>query len=209
MDVLKQSFSDLETVVKKHSDRLLSATDSIRNMNDEEIKEALFEEVPIDVKVLSYAPRVFRFIRAIDGVEEVEVMKSISPATNKVQIFKTKENISHSSGGASGSFFFFTEDKKFIIKTMTKTEKDGFLKMLPFLIRHLAVNGGKSLISRIYGVFKVYYKGISPIYLTLQRNNIPIEEGNEIMAKFDLKGSRFTRNVLNDDQIRKIVVDGF
>ena len=92
----------------------------------------------------------------------------------------------------------------FLIKTMTKTEKDGFLKMLPFLIRHLAVNGGKSLISRIYGVFKVYYKGISPIYLTLQRNNIPIEEGNEIMAKFDLKGSRFTRNVLSDDQIRKV-----
>lgn len=115
----------------------------------------------------------------------------MSPATNKAQLFKTSRNISHASGGKSGSFFFFTEDRRFIIKTMSRAEKDAFLKMLPRLTQHLAAHGGKSLISRIYGIYRVWYNGIQPIYLMLQKNNIPIEAGNEILCKFDLKGSRF------------------
>ena len=31
---------------------------------------------------------------------------------------------STNTGGASGSFFFFTEDKKYIVKTMPKSELD-------------------------------------------------------------------------------------
>lgn len=74
---------------------------------------------------------------------------------------------------------------------MSRAEKDAFLKMLPRLTQHLAAHGGKSLISRIYGIYRVWYNGIQPIYLMLQKNNIPIEAGNEILCKFDLKGSRF------------------
>ena len=133
----------------------------------EEKEEQLFEEVAIDVKVKSYAPRVFRFMRAIDGIEEWEVMKSVSPDTNRAQLFKTRSGLSHASGGKSGSFFFFTEDRRFIIKTMSRVEKDAFLKILPRLTQHLAANGGKSLISRIYGIYRVWYNGIQPIYLML------------------------------------------
>lgn len=40
----------------------------------EEKRKELFEEVAIDVRVKSYAPRVFRFLRAIDGIDEYDVM---------------------------------------------------------------------------------------------------------------------------------------
>ena len=72
---------------------------------------------------MSYAPKLFRYIRAMDRISEYDIMNSIKLEQNKMQIFKTNENQSHGSGGKSGSFFFFTEDKKYIIKSMTEKEK--------------------------------------------------------------------------------------
>ena len=96
----------------------------------------------------------------------------------------------------SGSFFFFTEDKQYIIKTMTYKEKKTLMKMLQSNVKFLIETGGKSMISRIYGVYKVKYPGMASIYLMLQKNNIQIEKQNTLMNTFDLKGSRFKRKVI-------------
>jgi hypothetical protein len=69
------------------------------------------EQIDVDITIKSYAPKVFRYIRAIDGIEEYDIMKSVKLESNKMQIFKTNNNESHGSGGKSGSFFFFTEDR--------------------------------------------------------------------------------------------------
>lgn len=61
----------------------------------------------------------------------------------------------HGKGGNSGSFFFFTEDNKFIIKTVNSREIKTLLNFLPNLTDFLLKTGGKSLISRIYGLYKV------------------------------------------------------
>lgn len=37
------------------------------------------EDVVVQVKVISYAPIVFRFIRAIDKISEFDIMKSVKP----------------------------------------------------------------------------------------------------------------------------------
>ena len=121
----------------------------------------------IDIRVISFAPRVFKFIRALDNIDEIDIMRSVKPSMNKMQIFKTNKNQSHSSGGKSGSFFFFTQDKQFIIKTMTKKEKEILMKLLPNQVRYLLETGGKSLISRVYGIYKVKCQGMKSIYLFL------------------------------------------
>lgn len=91
-----------------------------------------------------------------------------------MQIFKTNASNLRNDGGSSSSFFFFTEDRKFIIKTMTLAEKKTIMKALPDMAEFMVRTGGKSLISRIYGVYKVDYPGISPVYLMLQKNNIQV-----------------------------------
>ena len=63
-----------------------------------------------------------------DKINEFDVMKSVNPENNKMQLFKTNESVQHSSGGRSGSFFFFTEDRQFIIKTMSLEEKKYFMQ---------------------------------------------------------------------------------
>lgn len=125
------------------------------------------EDVEVDAKVYSFAPRVFRFIRAIDGIKEYDIMKSVKPQLNRMQIFKTQSNKKHASGGASGSFFFHTEDRQFIIKTITQREKEVLMQLLPEMTEFIMKTGGKSLISRIYGVYMVEYPGMNKIFLML------------------------------------------
>lgn len=40
-------------------------------------------------------------------------------------------------GGKSGAFFYFSHDKKLIIKTLTKGEAKALVAMLPDLARHV------------------------------------------------------------------------
>ena len=42
------------------------------------------EDIEIDAKVYSFAPRVFRFIRAIDNISEYDIMMSVKPQLNKL-----------------------------------------------------------------------------------------------------------------------------
>lgn len=57
--------------------------------------------------------------------------KSLSPEFNREMVFKAGEG-----AGRSGSFFFFSHCKTFIIKTMSKSELDLFLNLLPKFAEH-------------------------------------------------------------------------
>ena len=63
------------------------------------------------------------------------LLESLSPEYNRDMVFKAGEG-----AGASGSFFFFSHDRRFIIKTMTNEELHLFLKMLPNYELHLTEN---------------------------------------------------------------------
>lgn len=98
------------------------------------------------------------------------------------------------SQGKSGSFFFFSHDKKFIIKTLYDDELKIFLEALPDYFEHLRSNPN-SLIARIYGVFKVKMEDIVPVNLLLMANTIRCESSSLIQNVFDLKGSVINREV--------------
>ena len=52
------------------------------------------------------------------------IKKSLDTILNRDQVFKAGE-----SQGKSGSFFFFSHDKNFIIKTMTDSDLFAFKKL--------------------------------------------------------------------------------
>lgn len=64
-------------------------------------------------------------------------------------VFKAGEG-----AGRSGSFFFFSHDRKFIIKTMTNQELVLFISKLPNFIKHFRKNQN-SILAKIFGVFTV------------------------------------------------------
>ena len=76
--------------------------------------------------------------------------------------------------GRSGSFFFFSHDRKFIIKTMTKGELDLFLKLLPRVSDHFK-KVPKSLLSKIFGVFTVKMSRVDPVHIMLMENTMRLK----------------------------------
>jgi hypothetical protein len=75
------------------------------------------------------------------------------PSNNRESIFKTNQNQNSNDGGSSGSFFFFSQDKQFIVKTISFKELMIYLNGLPKFLEHFKKGG--SLLARIYGIFKV------------------------------------------------------
>jgi len=94
------------------------------------------------------------------------------------------------SQGKSGSFFFFSHDRKFIIKTMNDSERETFFKLFESLNKHLGRHPD-SLLARIYGIFTVQMEDIVPVHLILMGNTL---KGKPELV-FDLKGSIINREV--------------
>jgi hypothetical protein len=103
----------------------------------------------------------------MDGVSDQDIIKSIEPKNNRYQIFKTNKGGKTNNGGASGSFFFFTQDKQFIIKTLFLHEKKKLLDLLPKMVKFINQNKNSSVISRIYGIYEVKIPGVDSVHLIL------------------------------------------
>ena len=73
-------------------------------------------------------------MRELNGISGPDLINSLLPENNREQIFKsnkkTASGITTNEGGASGSFFFATQDSKFIVKTIPSTEKRNLLALL-------------------------------------------------------------------------------
>ena len=98
----------------------------------------------------------------LDGINDEQISASLSFKENKKQLFKAGQG-----AGKSGSFFFFSNDRKFVIKTISQIEKNVLLSLLDDLISHYEETDNQSLIARIYGVFKVSSKCFAPFYIVI------------------------------------------
>jgi len=159
------------------------AANNEKSLVEEEKDLSINEEV----KITEYAPSVFKTVKYMDHITPDMIKESLSTEKNHKSVFKAKE-----SAGKSGSFFFFSFDRRFIIKTMNASEKKVFIAALPTYLQHLRANP-KSLIARIYGIFTVEMEDIEPVDLLLMANCAHC--GPNIENVFDLKGSIINRFV--------------
>jgi 1-phosphatidylinositol-4-phosphate 5-kinase len=127
-----------------------------------------------DISVKEYSPDVFDFLRIKDGFGKETLRKSLDPEINKSMVFKAGE-----SKGKSGSFFFFSKDNKFIIKTMTEDDFRAFMNLLRSYVRHICENP-KSLIARVYGVYKIQMAEMKPVRILIMGNTMQVQERSQI-----------------------------
>jgi len=139
--------------------------------------------------ITEYAPKIFHHIRQLDGINADLIKSSLNPTANRKSVFKAGE-----SQGKSGSFFFFSADRNFIIKTMNEGELKILLKMLKEYHMHLWKNQTNSLMSRIYGVYEIKMKSITSVHVILMQNSMQFRS-SMIERIFDLKGSLINREV--------------
>jgi 1-phosphatidylinositol-4-phosphate 5-kinase len=96
--------------------------------------------------------------------------------------------------GKSGSFFFFSHDSKFMIKTLVDSELKLFLDLEPKLATHHKAHPS-SLIAKILGVFTVKSNRMGTVHIMLMENTLHYENSLQVKYVFDLKGSTIGRKV--------------
>lgn len=138
---------------------------------------------------ISYSEEKFNRILRMDGISRENLLKSLDIESNKESILKAGEG-----AGASGSFFFFSSDNRFLIKTMNSAEKNKCLKMLNSMIEHLEATGNKSLIARIYGIYTLKTLQFVPVDLMIMQNTSLLFNKVDKHMSFDLKGSTVNRH---------------
>jgi len=65
------------------------------------------------------------------------------------------------SSGKSGSFFYYSANGKFILKTISKKEFEVIQSILPSYYTHIKSNP-KTLMCRLYGLHKISYNRLRP-----------------------------------------------
>mmetsp|Transcript_31566 Transcript_31566/g.51100 ORF Transcript_31566/g.51100 Transcript_31566/m.51100 type:complete len:404 (+) Transcript_31566:31-1242(+) len=134
-----------------------------------------------------YAPNIFSTLRQHFGINhDSEFLSVLTGDNNALLSFLTNSK--------GGQFFFFSGNTQFIIKTMSKSELQFLLDILPFYNQYM-LQETQSLIARFYGVYTLHQFRISN-HKTLDisffiSNNVfySSEPRIEIERRYDLKGS--------------------
>ncbi|EXJ78106.1 1-phosphatidylinositol-4-phosphate 5-kinase [Capronia epimyces CBS 606.96] len=140
-----------------------------------------------DFKFKDYSPWVFRHLRAIFGLDPADYLVSL---TSKYILSEL------GSPGKSGSFFYFSRDYKYIIKTIHHAEHKLLRKILRDYYRHV-VDNPNTLISQFYGLHRVKIPYGRKIHFVVMNNLFPPHR--DIHQMFDLKGSTIGRDFKEDE----------
>ncbi|XP_047342383.1 phosphatidylinositol 4-phosphate 5-kinase 1-like [Impatiens glandulifera] len=129
-----------------------------------------------------YCPIVFRHLRELFKVDLAnDYMQAICGNGALREL---------SSPGKSGSFFYLTQDDRFMIKTIKKSELKVLIKMLPNYYHHVCCHKN-SLVTKFFGVHCVKPVGGFKTRFVVMGNFLC--SGYPIHRRFDLKGSSFGR----------------
>eukprot|EP00340_Litonotus_pictus_P011140 CAMPEP_0170539604 /NCGR_PEP_ID=MMETSP0209-20121228/104053_1 /TAXON_ID=665100 ORGANISM="Litonotus pictus, Strain P1" /NCGR_SAMPLE_ID=MMETSP0209 /ASSEMBLY_ACC=CAM_ASM_000301 /LENGTH=380 /DNA_ID=CAMNT_0010841611 /DNA_START=1221 /DNA_END=2359 /DNA_ORIENTATION=- len=145
------------------------------------------------LKVRSYAPVVFSHIRELDKISNTEMLASLEYSINSKHLSKA-----FASGGRSANPILYTHDKKYLIKTISKEEKNILLSMLPQF--HEKMGKAYSLLCRIYGLYRIQVLNKADTHILLMKNMNELSDKSLILL-FDLKGSTVDRNILTKQDL--------
>jgi 1-phosphatidylinositol-4-phosphate 5-kinase len=140
-----------------------------------------------DFKFKDYSPWVFRRLRSIFGLDPADYLMSL---TSKYILSEL------GSPGKSGSFFYFSRDYKYIIKTIHHAEHKLLRKILRQYYDHV-VEYPNTLISQFYGLHRVKIPYGRKIHFVVMNNLFPPHR--DIHQMFDLKGSTIGRDFKEED----------
>ena len=122
-----------------------------------------------DFRFRDYSPLVFREIRERFGVMTQDYLVSLTSEYVLVEMFTNSK---------SGSFFFYSADYRFILKTCTKREAAFLMAALPQYHAHL-MQHRYSLLCRFFGLHRVHLPGMASgkkVYFVVMGNVFPIDK---------------------------------
>lgn len=135
-----------------------------------------------DFKFKDYAPWVFRHLRSLFHLDPADYLMSLAGKYILSEL---------GSPGKSGSFFYFSRDYRYIIKTIHHSEHKFLRKILKDYYKHVTENPN-TLLSQFFGLHRVKMPYGRKIHFVVMNNLFPPHR--DIHQTFDLKGSTIGRD---------------
>ncbi|XP_028789960.1 phosphatidylinositol 4-phosphate 5-kinase 9 isoform X2 [Neltuma alba] len=135
-----------------------------------------------DFKWKDYCPMVFRNLRELFKIDAADYMMSICGNDALREL---------SSPGKSGSVFFLSQDDRFMIKTLRRSEVKVLLRMLPDYHHHVK-SYENTLITKFFGLHRIKPSSGQKFRFVVMGNMFCTEL--RIHRRFDLKGSSLGRS---------------
>ncbi|KAF6171556.1 hypothetical protein GIB67_018080 [Kingdonia uniflora] len=135
-----------------------------------------------DFKWKDYCPMVFRNLREMFKIDAADYMMSICGNDALREL---------SSPGKSGSVFFLSQDDRFMIKTLRKSEVKVLLRMLPKYHDHVHTYDN-TLITKFFGLHRIKPSSGQKFRFVVMGNMFCTEL--RIHRRFDIKGSSLGRS---------------
>jgi len=121
-----------------------------------------------------YAPKVFQNIRELCGIDDDMYEQSFADTL-----------LERASEGKSGMLFYFSSDRKYLVKTMTKKEHSFLLEVLPLFHQYL-LKQPNSLLCRFLGCHSMQLPvGWNKMFFVVMENIFP---DGPVDERYDLKG---------------------
>ncbi|KAF7111989.1 hypothetical protein CFC21_111935 [Triticum aestivum] len=136
----------------------------------------------VDFKWKDYCPMVFRNLREMFKIDTTDYMISICGSDALREL---------SSPGKSGSIFFLSQDDRFMIKTLRKSEAKVLLRMLPYYYHHVHTYEN-TLVTKFFGIHRVKPSSGRKFRFVVMGNMFYTEL--RVHRRFDLKGSSLGRS---------------
>ncbi|KAM1050672.1 hypothetical protein ACFX13_033110 [Malus domestica] len=136
----------------------------------------------VDFRWKDYCPMVFRNLREMFKIDAADYMMSICGNDALREL---------SSPGKSGSVFFLSQDDRFMIKTLRKSEVQVLLRMLPSYHHHVR-SYENTLITKFFGLHRIKPSSGQKFRFVVMGNMFCTEL--RIHRRFDLKGSSLGRS---------------
>ncbi|XP_076883986.1 1-phosphatidylinositol-3-phosphate 5-kinase FAB1B-like [Bidens hawaiensis] len=151
--------------------------------------------------VTVYYAKRFEALRRISCPSEIDYIRSLSRCKKW-----------GAQGGKSNVFFAKTLDDRFIIKQVTKTELESFLKFAPAYFKYLSESigtGSPTCLAKILGIYQVVTKHMKGGKET--KMDVLIMEnllfGRNLSRLYDLKGSSRSRYNADSSGTNKVLLD--
>jgi len=183
---VKEKYTLRRKVEQKKIDTQTSMEQNIKDLDLDKLLEG-------HVRFVDYAPFVFRKLRELVGISDENYVNSIGPANMLSNlILGSLTSLSQlGSEGKSGSFFYFTSDTKFMVKTISKSEHLLLRSILKDYFKYLEKHPD-SMLCRILGCHQMRFGkhskvGAEKMYFIVMQNCMITEK--EMDTRFDLKGS--------------------
>lgn len=148
-------------------------------------------------KFFDYAPFAFHEIRTLFGITTEDYLKSIGPENMLSNLMRGNLTTLTElvSSGKSGSFFYYSADGRFTLKTIHRAEFHFLKKILKNYYEYISANP-QTLIVKFFGLHKIRFKFSKKlrwkkIYIIIMSN--VFHTSKEIHERYDIKGSSYKR----------------